>query len=150
MRLRPYRTVDDKIDGIVVSFVDISDRHRVEEALRESEQNLSQEMRLVELSRTPLCVWDFDGGILRWNRGFEELFGYSREDALGRPREALLKPTVPGSSFAKIKEQLASEGVWHGKLRQQARDGREVDIETQLELSSINGRRIVIESMRDS
>src|SRR5262249_4448609 len=37
MRLRPYRTVDDKIDGVVITFVDISERHRVEEALREGE-----------------------------------------------------------------------------------------------------------------
>ena len=28
MRLRPYRTVDDKIDGVVITFVDISERHR--------------------------------------------------------------------------------------------------------------------------
>jgi two-component system CheB/CheR fusion protein len=29
-RLRPYRTVDDKIDGVVITFVDISERHQVE------------------------------------------------------------------------------------------------------------------------
>jgi two-component system CheB/CheR fusion protein len=37
MRLRPYRTVDDKIDGVVITFVDISERHQVEHALREGE-----------------------------------------------------------------------------------------------------------------
>jgi two-component system CheB/CheR fusion protein len=40
MRLRPYRTVDDKIDGVVITFVDISDRRQVEEALRQSERKL--------------------------------------------------------------------------------------------------------------
>jgi two-component system, chemotaxis family, CheB/CheR fusion protein len=40
MRLRPYRTVDDKIDGVVVSFVDVSERHKIEQALRHSEENL--------------------------------------------------------------------------------------------------------------
>src|SRR5262249_39718519 len=33
MRLRPYRTMDDKIDGVVITFVDISERHKVEESL---------------------------------------------------------------------------------------------------------------------
>jgi two-component system CheB/CheR fusion protein len=42
MRLRPYRTVEDKIDGVVITFVDISDRRQVEEALRESERQLRQ------------------------------------------------------------------------------------------------------------
>jgi two-component system, chemotaxis family, CheB/CheR fusion protein len=42
MRLRPYRTVDDKIDGVVITFVDVSDRRQVEDALRESERKLRQ------------------------------------------------------------------------------------------------------------
>ena len=37
MRLRPYRTIDDRIEGVVVSFVDISARRNAEGRLRESE-----------------------------------------------------------------------------------------------------------------
>ncbi|HEX8952067.1 MAG TPA: CheR family methyltransferase, partial [Polyangia bacterium] len=37
MRLRPYRTLDDKIDGLVLTFVDITERRRVEEQLRASD-----------------------------------------------------------------------------------------------------------------
>jgi two-component system CheB/CheR fusion protein len=40
MRLRPYRTVVYKIDGVVITFVDISDRRQVEETLREKEREL--------------------------------------------------------------------------------------------------------------
>jgi two-component system, chemotaxis family, CheB/CheR fusion protein len=36
MRVRPYRTVNDKIDGVVITFVDISQRRQVEAARRES------------------------------------------------------------------------------------------------------------------
>jgi two-component system CheB/CheR fusion protein len=38
MRLRPYRTVEDRIEGIVLSFVDITERRLAEEALRQSEE----------------------------------------------------------------------------------------------------------------
>ena len=48
MRLRPYRTVDDKIDGVVITFVDVSERHQVEHALRESETR--QRLLLSELT----------------------------------------------------------------------------------------------------
>jgi two-component system CheB/CheR fusion protein len=48
MRLRPYRTVDDKIDGVVITFVDISERHQVEQALREGESR--QRLLLSELT----------------------------------------------------------------------------------------------------
>jgi two-component system CheB/CheR fusion protein len=37
MRLRPYRTVEDKIDGVVITFVDTSEHHQIEEALRRGE-----------------------------------------------------------------------------------------------------------------
>src|SRR5262249_56092559 len=40
LRLRPYRTVDDKIDGVVITFLDVTERLNVEQALRESEQTL--------------------------------------------------------------------------------------------------------------
>ena len=40
IRFRPYRTVDDKIDGVVITFVDVSDRRQVEETLRAREREL--------------------------------------------------------------------------------------------------------------
>jgi two-component system CheB/CheR fusion protein len=42
VRMRPYRTVEDKIDGVVITFVDISDHRLVEEQLRESERQLRE------------------------------------------------------------------------------------------------------------
>jgi two-component system CheB/CheR fusion protein len=39
-RLKPYRTVEDKLDGVVVTFVDIGERRRTEDALRESESRM--------------------------------------------------------------------------------------------------------------
>jgi two-component system, chemotaxis family, CheB/CheR fusion protein len=42
VRLRPYRTIEDKIDGVVMTFSDVTDWHRMEEALRECERRLQQ------------------------------------------------------------------------------------------------------------
>src|SRR5262245_18072102 len=46
VRMRPYRTVDDKIDGVVITFVDVTDRRAVEEALRTGERLLKQQRRM--------------------------------------------------------------------------------------------------------
>ena len=88
VRMRPYRTLDDKIDGVVITFVDITERRAVEEALRESERQLRQQKRLVEMSREPIFIWDFDGGIVDWNRGCEELYGYSPQEAMGKRKSS--------------------------------------------------------------
>jgi two-component system CheB/CheR fusion protein len=149
MRVRPYRTVDDKIDGVVITFVDVSERHQVEQALRESERRLGQEQHLVELSRDPIFVWDFDDGIVEWNRGSEELYGHRREEALGKQKERLLGTSVPGSSFAALKEKLLRDGSWAGELRQRTKTGQDLIVESRLQLESFDGRRLVLESTRD-
>src|SRR5262249_13514097 len=117
LRLRPYRTVDDKIDGVVITFVDVTQRLHIEQALRESEQTLRQDKRLVELSHDPIFIWELDDGIVEWNRGSEELYGYSRAEALGKHKEALLRTIVPGSSFADLRAKLIDTGKWSGELR---------------------------------
>jgi two-component system CheB/CheR fusion protein len=43
VRFRPYRTVDNHIDGVVITFVDVTERRQVEQALRESERRLKQQ-----------------------------------------------------------------------------------------------------------
>lgn len=149
VRMRPYRTVQDKIDGVVATFVNISERRRAEEAARESGRRLDQEMRLVELSRSPIFVWDFDDGIKQWNRGSEELYGYSREEALGRRKEELLKTAVPGSSFDKLRQRLIKDGRWSGELNHTTKDGRVLTVESQIELVPLGERRLVLESTRD-
>lgn len=149
VRIRPYRTVDDKIDGVVITFVDVTERRNVEEALRESEQRLRQQKQLVDLSRDPIFVWDFDGGILDWNRGCEVLYGYSRAEALGKRKEQLLKTVVPGASFDELRARLLRDGNWSGELQQTVKDGRQITVESIIQLEIMDGRRFVLESTRD-
>lgn len=149
VRMRPYRTVDDKIDGVVATFVNITERRQVEEALRKSEERLRQQMRLVELSRSPIFVWDFDGGVLEWNRGSEELYGYTREEVLGRKKEDFLRPIVPGSSFQQLRRELLDNGSWSGQIKHHAKNGAELTVDSQIELMNTGDRRLVLESTRD-
>ncbi|HZP64800.1 MAG TPA: chemotaxis protein CheB [Rudaea sp.] len=149
LRIRPYRTIDDKIDGVVITFVDITERRRVEEALRDSESRLKQEMRQVELSRTPMFVWDFDGGVVRWNRGSELLYGYARQEAIGKRVDDLLQPAVVGGSLEQMRQALVETGEWFGEMQQRTKNGHWLTVECQVELQRIDGRRLVLESARD-
>jgi two-component system CheB/CheR fusion protein len=149
VRMRPYRTVDNKIDGVVITFIDLSERRRMEEALRDSERQLREQKRLVELSHEPIFVWDFDDGIIEWNRGSEEIYGYTHEEALGKRSYELLETSLPGSTGADLRTHLQNEGRWSGELRQRAKDGRELVMEARIELEAMDGRRLVLESAHD-
>jgi two-component system CheB/CheR fusion protein len=149
VRLRPYRTVDDRIDGVVLTFVDMTERRQVEEALRESERMLRQEKQLVDLSHDPIFIWDFNGTILDWNRGSEELYGYSREEAVGKRKDKLLETGVPGASFSELRIKLLDEGKWKGELRHRTKDGRELTVQSRIVLETLDGRQLALESTRD-
>ena len=57
MRVRPYRSPEDRIEGVVVTFIDISTRKAMENALKTSQEQLAQEVEvLTELHRMSLAV----------------------------------------------------------------------------------------------
>src|SRR5690606_14009795 len=93
--------------------------------------------------------WDFDGGIIDWNRGSEALYGYSRDEAIGKRKEQLLKTVVPGSTFEELRRQLAENGTWSGELQHTTKAGTQITVESNIELEALDGRRLVLESMHD-
>jgi two-component system CheB/CheR fusion protein len=141
-RMRPYRTVDNRIDGVVITFVDITERLRTEDELR-------QQKRLVEVARVPIFMWESDGVIFEWNRGCEELYGYTREEAVGRRKEELLRTEVPGSSIEEMTQKLRHEGTWIGEVLHRSKDGRVLTLEALVQVESVGGRQLALQSARD-
>ncbi len=80
MRLRPYRTVENRIDGIVVTFVDISERRQAEEALRAGE---AQIRAVIDGVANSIVTIDEHGVIQAVNKSTDAMFGYSAEELLG-------------------------------------------------------------------
>jgi two-component system, chemotaxis family, CheB/CheR fusion protein len=77
------------------------------------------------------------------------LYGYLREEVIGQRKEKFLRPIVPGSSFAALRQSLLDHGNWSGEIKHHTKDGRELTVESQIELIVLNGRRLVLESTRD-
>lgn len=92
MRIRPYRRNDDRIDGSVLTFVDISARKRLESRLAETAETLARQYAELETlyATTPvgLCILDRDLRYVRINETLARMNGLSVEDHLGkRPEE---------------------------------------------------------------
>jgi len=74
MRMMPYRTGDNLIDGIVVTFADISRIKRSED--------LQRLATVVQDANDAITVQDFDGNILAWNKAAERIYGWDKSEAL--------------------------------------------------------------------
>jgi two-component system CheB/CheR fusion protein len=77
-RIMPYRTMDNRIEGVVITFVDITERKR------EADSVVRRLAAVVENSADAIVSKDLDGTIRTWNEGAERLYGYTREEAIGR------------------------------------------------------------------
>ena len=100
---------------------------------------------LLTLSYEPMLAWRLDGPIEFWNTGAERLYGFAPEEAIGRDSHALLQSKFP-AGFADLRSQLQNTRRWSGELRHTCKDGREVIVDSRMQLL---GDGTVLEVNRD-
>jgi PAS domain S-box-containing protein len=100
---------------------DITERKLFEEELR-------QQSALLDLA--PVIVRDVDNHIVLWSRGAQQLYGYSKEDAVGQISHDLLQ-TQFSHPRELIEQALHRDGAWEGELRHCTREGRTVFVASQ-------------------
>jgi two-component system CheB/CheR fusion protein len=81
MRILPYRTLDNVIEGAVITFVDITEVVRTRERLQEASAMLRLAVVLRD-AHDAITVQDLSGHILAWNPGAVRLYGWSEAEAL--------------------------------------------------------------------
>ncbi|WP_250437483.1 CheR family methyltransferase [Caballeronia sp. ATUFL_F2_KS9A] len=105
MRLLPYRTADDRIDGAVLTLIDVTARHVAEETARIGEERL----RLVAQSTADyaIIVQDPNGTIVTWNAGAERIFGFSEKEVVGRNISLIYSPEDRAANVPANERELA-------------------------------------------
>jgi two-component system CheB/CheR fusion protein len=124
-RLLPYRTTEDRIEGAVLTFFDISARRHAEERLQARETR----MRLVAESTRDYAIitTDAHGRVLSWNKGAELVFGYTEEEMTGHDLDPIYSPEdllnhVRQDEMRRAREEgRAEDERWHMR-----KDGRQV------------------------
>jgi len=113
VRISPYRTGEDRIDGVVLNLVDVSERRRVQEQLRANDERL----RAVAGNTKDYAIMTLDaqGRVTSWNKGAELIFGYAESEMMGEHFGRLFVP-----------EDLA-RGKPERELREARVTGRAVD-----------------------
>jgi two-component system CheB/CheR fusion protein len=120
LRLAPYRTLDDKIDGVVLTLVDMTRRKQSEDTVRHQAETLRERTAILNLAY--VLVLDEDWRIQVWSAGCERLYGFSSEEAVGQLLYELLK-TEFAQSRESIIEQLQRTGQWEGEFVNTTKSG---------------------------
>ena len=121
---------------------DISERKRTEAELRWRAGLLAQ-------THDAVVVWRLGGGIIYWNHGAEELYGWKVSEAAGQPIHQLLKTGLPLSED-EFHRQLIETGRWHGEIRQRRKDDQAVIVESRMvTMTEEYGGILVLETNRD-
>ena len=116
---------------------------------REAAQKLQRQANLLEQAHDAIFVWEFPRTIVYWNRGAEQLYGYSRDEAIGRVAHELLHTEHPMAT-SDFEAVLQREGEWTGELTHTTRDGRKIVVESRhVLILETDGRRLVLETNRD-
>jgi PAS domain S-box-containing protein len=102
------------------AIIDLSERKR-------HEQRLAEQARLLDLSNDAIIVRDKQDRITYWNKGATKIYGYTRQEALGKVSHDLLKTEHP-ESLSGIHKKLLRDNQWLGEIVHTRRDGRRITV----------------------
>jgi len=90
-------------------------------------QELAEKARLLDLTTDAIYVRDSEGRITYWNHGAEQLYGWSKAEALGKLSHVLLQTEFP-LPIRLITAELHERNRWTGELVHTKRDGRRITV----------------------
>jgi len=97
---------------------------RVKERTRELEQKTAQlanQAKMLDLANDAIFVRSPDSGVIYWNEGAERLYGWTKEEALGKSTQELLQ-----TEFLTDVSEILGLDRWEGELRHKRRDGAQI------------------------
>jgi PAS domain S-box-containing protein len=114
----PFLNSDGKPYQYVAIRHDITNRKMAEEKVR-------QQAALLDQAQDAILVRDLDDRIFYWNKSAELLYGWTREEVIGRDAKELLYRELP-AGFEEADRAVRESGEWSGELQQVTKEGREI------------------------
>ena len=127
LRIRPYRTLENVIEGAAITFVDISEQKRVQESLRESE-TLRRLAAIVRDANDAIMMQDFEGHILAWNPGAQRIYGWSEAEALAMNIRDIIPEDSRDEALSQVRRLSKGEMLEPLRAQRLAKDGGIVDV----------------------
>jgi two-component system CheB/CheR fusion protein len=127
MRIQPYRTLENVIEGAVITFVDITETKKSHELM----QMVQGQMRMVKVmqgSQDAIALLDTKGDILAWNPSAHRLFGWGEEEALTLNIQDMLPEDIKAKELADIRLAAAGDLPVPHKTRRINKEGQTLPV----------------------
>jgi PAS domain S-box-containing protein len=121
--VRATKLTEDELGTLTDAF------NRMLSETQENQGRLAEQARLLDLSTDAIIVRDMADNIIYWNRGAEEIYGWTRGEALGKAKHDLLQTEFP-EPLEQINAKLQRDDRWAGDLVQTRRDGTRIYVST--------------------
>jgi PAS domain S-box-containing protein len=123
------------ITGFLGVAMDVTARSRAEKTLRD-------QALILDLANDTIFIRDREDRITYWNQGAQRLYGWSKEEAMGRVTHSLLNTQFP-QPLDNINAQLFATGHWEGELIHTRHDGALVTVASSWTLQRDDSNRPV-------
>ena len=120
LRILPYRTQDNVIEGIVITFTDVT---TIKDVLL-----LQRLAAVVTDSNDAITLLNIRGKITAWNRGAEKMYGYTEAEALKMKITDILQENMKGEFIEIIKALKTKQEVKPFQTKRITKDGRTIDV----------------------
>jgi len=127
MRLQPYRTIENIIEGAVISFVDITEIVHVRDSLRAA-NNLLRLAVVVRDAHDAITVQDLDGRTLAWNPGAVRMYGWSEPEALAMRVRDRIPQELREGALERLRQLSRAKILEPSRTRRLTKSGATVEV----------------------
>jgi len=133
-----------------------SDRHLIqvyselEQRVEQQTNEIKRQAELLNLAHDAIIVRDESEGIIFWNKGAQEIYGWTKDEALGMTVHSFLQTIFP-LPLPDIMDKIQREGRWEDELIHTCKDGRQIVVLSRwaMHRSEISGQMEIMEINRN-
>ncbi|WP_414542663.1 response regulator [Nostoc sp. CCY0012] len=107
---------------------------------KQTEQKIRQQAALLDIATDAIFVHDLDDPILFWNKAAESLYGWQKEEAIGKKTQELWQEKNESLLQTALKH-LSKNGSWEGELHQRTKLGQDIIVQSRWTLVKDFGNR---------
>jgi two-component system CheB/CheR fusion protein len=121
IRLMPYRTQKDQVEGVIVTFGDVT-------GLRRAEKQIRRLATVMMDSNDSVIVFDLKGNVQAWNGGAQKMYGWSETEALRINFRELAPASRAIENVDLMNRLLQGDAIVSFETQRLTKDGRVLDV----------------------